>query len=322
MSSVLDTRSVPPHDRQNYWSCGIAEHFFPIHIEAEGVAPLDLRLASGQIGPVGIRFIQGLPHRVTRTPGMITAADPQCILLYLLIRGVVHLEQDDRSCVLQPGDLACQDTSSPSVFESRENFEVLVFSVPKWFIGGHANKITQHTATRVGRDEGRLSLLAAPFLINLARTVSSSSRLPLRDGNSAAEMLLSMLNCLFDEEEIVSGHSHPEDLFTRMQLYAMEHLDDPHLGPEKIAQAHFVSTRYVHKLFASSGSGVSAWIRQRRLEGASEELRCSPATPVSTIAVKWGYRNPGSFSRAFRERFGYAPREARQISEITGDSYQ
>ena len=30
MTSVLDTRSVPPAERRDYWSAGIAERFFPI----------------------------------------------------------------------------------------------------------------------------------------------------------------------------------------------------------------------------------------------------------------------------------------------------
>lgn len=322
MNSVLDTRSVPPGIRRDYWSTGIAEYFFPVHIEAVGAPTLDLRLASGQIGPVGVRFIQGLPHRVARTAEMIAMADPQCVLLYLLIRGLARVEQDGRSCLLQPGDLACQDTSRPSTFEGRDSFEVLVFSMPKWFLGARINKVSDHTATRVIRDEGRLALLAAPFLISLARTVASSDGLPNRDGNSAAEMLLSMLDCLFDQQESTPLRTHSEDLFTRMQRYAVEHLHDPQLGPEKISQAHFVSTRYVHKLFASSGTGVSAWIRQQRLEGAADELRNSPATPVSAIAAKWGYRNPGSFSRAFRERYGHAPRDARQLLKPAGGPRQ
>ena len=46
-------------------------------------------------------------------------------------------------------------------------------------------------------------------------------------------------------------------LLARMQRYVMAHLQDPELGPEQIARAHYVSTRYVHKLFAASGAGVS-----------------------------------------------------------------
>jgi AraC-like DNA-binding protein len=96
-----------------------------------------------------------------------------------------------------------------------------------------------------------------------------------------------------------------------MQRFALNQLHDPQLGPELIAQAHYVSTRYVHKLFAQTGLGVSAWIRERRLEGAAGELRRFPESSVASIAAKWGYLHPASFSRAFREVHGYSPRDAR-----------
>jgi AraC-like DNA-binding protein len=103
-----------------------------------------------------------------------------------------------------------------------------------------------------------------------------------------------------------------------MQRFVMDHLHDPELGPERIARAHYVSTRYVHKLFSASGTGVSAWIRERRFEGAVGELRRSPESTIATVATRWGYRHPASFSRAFREVHGCAPREARHLAEPAG----
>lgn len=313
MTTVLDTRSVPSIHRKNYWSGGIAEHFFPMRIETVGAPSFEARLASGQIGPVGVRFIQGRPHRVARTSAMITSADPECILLYLLIRGLVHLEQDGRSCILHPGDLACQDTSRPSTFESHNDFEVLIFSIPKRSLGTQIGKITNRTAVSVVKTERALPLLAAPFLINLARAATMSEELHSRDSHGAAEMILAMFHSIYDDEECLDIHSDSEVLLAKMQQYALNHLHEPELGPERIAQAHFVSTRYVHKLFASSGNKVSAWIRDHRLEGALRELQDSPDPTIAIIATRWGYRNPGSFSRAFREKYGYAPRDARHL---------
>ena len=106
-----------------------------------------------------------------------------------------------------------------------------------------------------------------------------------------------------------------------MQRYVMDHLHDPELGPEQIAQAHFVSTRYVHKLFAASGTGVSAWIRERRFEGAVDELRRSPETTIATVATRWGYRNPGKLQPGLPR----GPRlrsdgNARQLPALAGEA--
>ncbi|GAA2137161.1 helix-turn-helix domain-containing protein [Arthrobacter humicola] len=312
MTSVLDTRSVPPAERRDYWSAGIAERFFPMRVESFGAPSFEARMASGQIGPVGVRSIQGLAHRVARTQRMISTADPECILLYLMARGKIHIEQDDRSCALRPGEIACQDTSRPSTFEGREGFEVLVFSIPKWFIGAQAKGIARRSATRVDSGQGRLAGPATPFLAHLARTTTSGGGLSSPDGEGASQMLLPLLRSMYGGQEISDPRPGPEALLAQMQRYVMEHLHEPELGPERIAQAHYVSTRYVHKIFASSGTGVSSWIRERRLEGAAGELRRSPETTIATVATRWGYRHPASFSRAFREVHGCAPREARQ----------
>ena len=312
MTSVLDTRSVPPAERRDYWSAGIAERFFPMHVESVGAPSFEARLASGQVGPVRVQSIQGLAHRVARTQRMIAAADPECILLYLMTRGTIHIEQDDRSCALRPGDIACQ-TSRPSTFEGRDGFEVLVFSIPKWFIGAQAEGIARRSATRVDSGQGWLTGLATPFLAQLARTTMSRALSALM--GRRCWRCCSCFGSMYGAQEISDPRSRSDALLARMQRYVMDHLHDPELGPELIAQAHYVSTRYVHKIFASSGTGVSSWIRERRLEGAVAELRRSPETTIATVATRWGYRRPASFSRAFREVHGYAPRDARQLPE-------
>jgi AraC-like DNA-binding protein len=85
---------------------------------------------------------------------------------------------------------------------------------------------------------------------------------------------------------------------------------DPGLGPEQIARAHFYSPRYVHKLFAEDGSGVSAWIRKQRMERALADLRRPSDDTVAAIALRWGYRDAASFSRAFRQTYGCSPQRS------------
>ena len=73
-------------------------------------------------------------------------------------------------------------------------------------------------------------------------------------------------------------------LLERMRRYALEHLHDPGLGPEQLARAHFVSTRYVHKLFAASGAGVAAWIATAPRSGRGRP----PLSDASIAAIAGG----------------------------------
>ena len=90
-------------------------------------------------------------------------------------------------------------------------------------------------------------------------------------------------------------------------------LHDPGLRPATVAAAHYISTRYLHRLFEPEGVTVSEWIRMRRLEHCRRDLE-DPALAHETvlaIASRWGLRNPGHFSRLFHAAYGMSPSAVR-----------
>lgn len=312
MTMMLDTRVVSPGERSAYWAAGIAEHYFPVRVDSFAAGLFDARLTGAQVGPLVVRSISGLPHRVSRTPRMVADADPESILLYLVRRGACLLEQDGRICELRAGDVAVHDTSRPSSFEARVGFDVTVVSFPRWFLGGYADAIADRVATRVRSVDDPLARLAAPLFVGVER-VTEGAGLAGSDGDAAAEMLLPVIRNLFRDRDGDDDHTTGADLLhARMRRYALESLQDPALDPEQIARAHHVSVRYVHKLFAPSG-GVAAWIREQRMKAAADELRTT-ALPVADVAVRWGYRDAASFARAFRRAWGQSPGQLRRAS--------
>lgn len=91
-------------------------------------------------------------------------------------------------------------------------------------------------------------------------------------------------------------------------------LDDPNLGPARVAQIEGISERYLQKLFETAGNSFSHFLRERRLYRTKLEL-ANPAEAhqsVSEIAYRCGFNDAAHFSRAFRERFGVSPRLFRQ----------
>jgi len=308
MSMMLDTRVVAPADRPGYWSAGIAEHFFPMAVESFGEPRFDARLTGGDVGPVAVRAISGGAHRVVRTSRMIASSDPESVLLYLVRSGACRVEQDDRACVIEVGDIAVQDTSRPSSFEARAGFDVLVLTLPKWFLGRSADDLSSRVAMRVSSADSPLLRMAAPLIYGFAHS-ADDGRVRGAAAEAAAEMLVPLLRGLYPHDESDMAATRAVLLQTRMRRFALAHLHDPQLGPDLIARAHYVSARYVHKLFEDAG-GVSAWIRAERLERAATDLR-ETTLPVAAIAGRWGYRDAASFSRAFRKSRGHSPREAR-----------
>ena len=62
---------------------------------------------------------------------------------------------------------------------------------------------------------------------------------------------------------------------------------------------------------AHFGQPVFGWLREERLRRA-HHLVCHTDTPISAIGEHLGYSTPANFTRAFRDRFGFAPRDLRR----------
>ncbi len=94
--------------------------------------------------------------------------------------------------------------------------------------------------------------------------------------------------------------------------YIKEHLADPALTAERIAEALFISRRRLYQLF-DDGDGVSGRIRQLRIDRA-KELLGDPAHAkrgIGEISRQCGFANAAHFSRTFRKVVGETPRDYR-----------
>lgn len=81
---------------------------------------------------------------------------------------------------------------------------------------------------------------------------------------------------------------------------------------EKIAEKVLISPFYFQKGFSMlCGFTVSEYIRQRRLALAGSEL-VSTDEKIITIALKYGYDSPDSFTRAFTRFHGVTPTAVRK----------
>lgn len=98
-----------------------------------------------------------------------------------------------------------------------------------------------------------------------------------------------------------------------LQGYALEHLTDGNLTPERIAVAHYCSRTTVEHVFAAAGLRPAAWIRNQRLERIREALEnpLLTAVPMGVLARRYGWRDRATLYRNFLRRFGLAPEEYR-----------
>ncbi|MCW1932952.1 helix-turn-helix domain-containing protein [Pararhodobacter zhoushanensis] len=89
-----------------------------------------------------------------------------------------------------------------------------------------------------------------------------------------------------------------------------QHFDEP-LSLETVAAAQGVGVRRLEQLFRDGlGQGPGAAYLELRLQ-AARRMMADTTHPIQEIALRAGFADRSSFSRAFRRRFGVAPRVAR-----------
>jgi AraC family transcriptional regulator len=88
-------------------------------------------------------------------------------------------------------------------------------------------------------------------------------------------------------------------------------LDDDEMSLDLLAERAGVSPFHFHRVFASVvGEAPAGYMRRLRLERAAIRLKYTQRS-VTEIAFDAGYETHESFTRAFKARFGHAPRRFR-----------
>ena len=313
MTLLVDTATVPPAERFEFWSEGASHALHPMGLRHLAQQPFSGRLRHYRLGPLELFRIEGDASAVSRTHASIARSDPEQLQFPLLRRGHFLVSQGGRATSISTGDLSSYDTSRPYDVQADRRFDLLLFSFPKAVLGPRADRMCRRTALALPSRHG-VGIVATSFLSRLAAGLGDGT---VRAGDlDLAQAALDVIRALHAGAEPAAAAPPAASaavLVPRIKAYIEAHLGDPDLVPGRIAAAHHISTRYLHRLFEAEGTSVGRWTRERRLERCHRDLR-DPAlasTTAADIAARWGLTNPAHFSRLFRDAYGCSPREAR-----------
>ncbi|WP_051838590.1 helix-turn-helix domain-containing protein [Streptomyces sp. NRRL WC-3742] len=310
MPVVLDTARVPSADRAEYWHEAVSRTFIPLDVALLESAPVPATITSHSLGAVQVSLVQAGPQRVERSAGLIARGGEDHLTLALQHRGTARLTQDGHQVELSPGTFAISDAGRPFAKELLEPFLFTAFHWPRSAGSLSEEDLRVLTATAFDTRDDTARLVAG-YLECLSRSAGSME--PAL-ASWLAVTALDLLAVLAYERRGRSVPDAPEAALAtlaRVKDYILRHLGDPGLAPERIAAAHYVSVRYLHKLFRFEGVTVARWIQCRRLDMARRDL-ARPTTgrvSVAAVAGRWGFVSASHFSRAFRAAYGASPRE-------------
>jgi AraC-like DNA-binding protein len=314
MTLLIDTHVVEAPDRVEFWANASCDAYHPLQIRADGRERFHARMWRDTLASVGLFRVAASANTMTRSRRDIASGNDETLHFSIVLRGHLHKAQQGRSAVLGPGDMAVYDTAQPVVLHADEDFDVLALKLPRTVLGRDCNAtISRLTAVRIPGQTG-LPRLAARFICGTAAGLADGSI--DHEDTDLAERVIDLVRRLYLDLD-ASPASHPRsrgDLFLQAKAYIQAHLGDPGLNPDQVARACFVSTRYLHRVFAAEGHAVAEWIRSERLERCRRDL-VDPALahhPISSIATRWGLSSAPHFSRLFHRAYGQSARDFRQ----------
>ncbi|MYV97086.1 helix-turn-helix domain-containing protein [Streptomyces sp. SID3343] len=229
------------------------------------------------------------------------ATDSELWQIEVVTRGRVRAEQGGSTAVLGPTDLVLIDPVRPVRFASSESTHVTML-VPRHLLRLGADDAARLAGVRIRGDRGPGALVSS-LARDMARSLDGFR--PHEADRSAAaviELIAVMLSARLGDARPVAD----EILRTRIIGFIEARLSDRDLTPAKVAAAHHVSVRRLHKLFQDQPLTVAALIRRRRLERCRADLARTDAT-VAAVAAGWGFADPAHFSRLFKATYGHRP---------------
>ncbi|MFL9911018.1 helix-turn-helix transcriptional regulator [Paraburkholderia sp. RL17-337-BIB-A] len=163
---------------------------------------------------------------------------------------------------------------------------------------------------RIVQQGSPLSGLVLDHLTAVAREI------PTLDPVAAAQALhagAQLLVAAFQKEARLTGASRSalqSAVMGQVRRYVEANLHEADLTPTSVVQALQLKRATVYRWFEHDG-GLGAYIRNRRLREAADELVRFPHLQVAEIAYGLGFRSASDFTRAFRRAFDMSPQDMR-----------
>jgi AraC-like DNA-binding protein len=145
--------------------------------------------------------------------------------------------------------------------------------------------------------------------------------LPTMSGPAAYEAMRTcalLIAAAFGKEKGLSGNARAAvrtAMFATARRYIDANLSQTDLTPESVLAVSQLSRPTLYRMFESEG-GLAAYIRNRRLREAADELQRYPHKAVVEIAYGVGFNSASDFNRAFRRAYDMSPSEFRVIAQL------
>lgn len=306
------TRDVEPRRAFDYWRSMALASVDATSTEGVGSFAADRLLAVSSHGTLMHTRSSGV--QVERLVRHVRADDNDDVCFSLLAAGRAHHEQSGFGGILKAGGIGFTTMNRPFVTGLHGAYEEIRLNLPREMFVSQVGSV-KSVAGRMIQAGGPLPDLLASYLRSFAGSIERMTEAETAHGFGAALHLL---------RGVVDPDARPPEAELSMAglrslagAYIERRLHDPQLTPDEVRTALKVSRTRLYEAFVADG-GIAAAIRDARLDRARRRLSSVDGSgrTVTAVMLACGYLDGSAFSRAFKSRFGLAPRDYRESTRV------
>jgi AraC-like DNA-binding protein len=313
--NTVSTTGLPATGRMAAWNNLYSSFMSRVEFTPGDLHKFDAELSISRLGPVKLAKLSVDRCSIERTRRHL-AESPRLYSFLLQASGSSVFCHYGREAQLSEGDIVLCDTGMPHYFHTDKPSVTVMVRVAPDVLREYLPIPEQFCGLQLGRAVGVTRTLAA-----MARSLSDQVDFESCPDYEAriASYLLEMISISYTMGFECQSPASTSTWRRRNDVirYIENHLRDPALTAESVAEGVHLSARHLRTVFSASGEKVSAYILRRRLEECARKMR-DPAWSGQTllkIALAWGFNSAAHFTRSFREQYGMSPREYRRAAE-------
>lgn len=235
-------------------------------------------------------------------------------LLQVLLKGSQRVQRLGQEWIFQPGSILLIDLMSAHQAQC-QGFSTLNLVIPRYLLAPHLQRPDVHGSRVINADEALVALLGNHLKMFYGAMDSLSAEQAGLMIAPTIGLVAGVLNGCMD-----SAQGTVESVNTVMLMRAKSEIErqlQQELTVDSLAVQLSVSRATLHRMFECFG-GVRSYIQERRLRRCAESLTLGRFNQwrVCDIAYHWGFKSEAHFSRAFKQRFGMSPRQARDEGRL------
>ena len=252
---------------------------------------------------LALAWMRHTPALQTRSQAMMDAIDIGSTIV-LVNRGPFIVEQGDTRLAAESGDVVVISGLTPYTIDSPEGMDAISITIARVTFERFGTPPFEDS-TRILPPNLLTALLTAILRTTMVKPPRPASVEGMTTQRTLTQLLVGVLTLGFssDAEEVQPQNTA---MVARAMTFIGEFAREPGLDVDSVAAGVGTSTRSLQRLFAETGTTVSAEIRAQRLRTAITSILDQSYRPanLATVAIMSGFGTTTRLNRAFTSVYG------------------